>query len=215
MFEDLPFRDGDTVLFIGDSITDCGRRATERPYGNGYVSLVIEMVSAALPERDIAFLNKGFGGNTVVDLQDRWEDDVMAFEPTWLSVMIGINDICRCLRKAAACVPPEQFRDAYDDILSRTMERMSPKLILMDPFFISRDTSGKSFRSDVLGGLPDYIAVVADMAEKYGARRVRLHDMFQRLLAHHPADAFCPEPVHPFRSGHMAIALEFMRALCE
>ena len=27
------------------------------------------------------------------------------------------------------------------------------------------------------------------------------------------ADTFCPEPVHPFRSGHVCIAIEVMKAL--
>ena len=27
--------DGQTLLFIGDSITDCGRRGAEAPQGNG------------------------------------------------------------------------------------------------------------------------------------------------------------------------------------
>ena len=31
--------DGQTLLFIGDSITDCGRRGAEAPLGNGDVRL--------------------------------------------------------------------------------------------------------------------------------------------------------------------------------
>ena len=34
---DFWVQDGETMLFIGDSITDCGRRAAEAPLGNGYV----------------------------------------------------------------------------------------------------------------------------------------------------------------------------------
>ena len=38
-----------TVLFIGDSITDCGRRAAERPLGNGYVNLTRLAQSQFIP----------------------------------------------------------------------------------------------------------------------------------------------------------------------
>jgi lysophospholipase L1-like esterase len=214
MLEALCFQNGETVLFIGDSITDCGRRAAERPYGNGYVSLFVEMVAADLPERSSRFINKGIGGNRVTDLQNRWEDDVIAFRPDWLSVKIGINDLHSLLRGAEDGVPPDRFREVYDEILDRTREKAPAKLVLIDPFYISRDTSGKSFRSEVLAAIPEYIQVVADMAEKYNARRVKTHDMFQRLLERHPADAFCPEPVHPYRSGHLAIALELAKTLC-
>ena len=33
--------DGDTILFIGDSITDCGRRDTHVPLGDGYASIFL------------------------------------------------------------------------------------------------------------------------------------------------------------------------------
>ena len=214
MIGDLCFRDGETVLFIGDSITDCGRRAAERPYGSGYVSLLIETVTALYPERAIRFINKGIGGNRVTDLQARWEDDMVRFQPDWLSVKIGINDLHTHLRQAPEAVDPARFREVYDEILARAKEKTSAKLILIDPFYISTDVSGASFRSEVLSILPEYVQVVSDMAEKYEARRVKTHEMFQRLIAFHPADTFCPEPVHPNRAGHLAIALEVLKALC-
>ena len=37
---DLVFQSGQTVLFIGDSITDCGRRQDQEQLGNGYVRKV-------------------------------------------------------------------------------------------------------------------------------------------------------------------------------
>ena len=214
MADDLCFQDGETVLFIGDSITDCGRRAAERPYGSGYVSLVIEAITAQYPERDIRFINKGIGGNRVTDLQLRWQDDVIRFSPDWLSVKIGINDLHTHLRGMDASVSPAKFREVYDEILARAADKISPKLVLIDPFYISIDTSGRSFRSEVLAIIPEYVQVVADMAEKYGARRVKTHEMFQRLIRFHAADSFCPEPVHPNRAGHLAIALELMKTLC-
>lgn len=47
---DFAFKDGQTVVFVGDSITDCGRRGSDAPYGNGYVK--------RYPERRITFLNE-------------------------------------------------------------------------------------------------------------------------------------------------------------
>ena len=51
------------------------------------------------------------------------------------------------------------------------------------------------------------------MAEKHGARLVRTHDVFANQLNYVSADFFCPEPVHPFRSGHVCIALAVMKAV--
>ena len=48
---DLCVQDGQTMVLIGDSITDCGRRAPEAaPFGNGYVAFFIDLVNAlAIP----------------------------------------------------------------------------------------------------------------------------------------------------------------------
>lgn len=41
---EFAFQDGQTVVFIGDSITDCGRRDSQHPFGNGYVRQTIDPV---------------------------------------------------------------------------------------------------------------------------------------------------------------------------
>ena len=212
---DLCFQGGDKVLFIGDSITDCGRRDVAAPLGDGYVSLLHDLIIGGWPERDITWVNKGIGGNQVTDLQLRWEDDVIREAPTWLGVKIGINDLHVHLRGDPLGVSPERFREVYDEILSRAAAKTKAKLILITPFYISADRSGQSFRSTVLEILPSYIAVVEAMAQKHKARLVRLQAMFERQIAKRPADTFCPEPVHPNRTGHLLIAQEVLRVLSE
>jgi len=212
---DLCFRDGQKVLFIGDSITDCGRRDSAAPLGDGYVKLLNDLVTAGWPERSLMWINKGIGGNKVTDLQDRWEDDVIREAPDWLSVKIGINDLHTYLWDKQNGVSPKRFREAYDEILTRATTRITPQLILVTPFYISTDRSGQSARSMVLDSLPEYIGVVESMAQKFGARLVRLQSVFERQLQHRPAEVFCPEPVHPNRTGHLLIAQEALRVLCE
>src|SRR6185369_13335518 len=104
-----------TVLFIGDSITDCGRRGEAAPLGNGYVRIASELITAKYPAHGLNIINKGLGGNTVRDLFNRWGDDAMAFKPDWLSIKIGINDLHRTLGGVTdQAVTPEQFADLYD-----------------------------------------------------------------------------------------------------
>ena len=64
----LLFQSGDKVLFIGDSITDCGRRNEHAPLGHGYVRKITELITAKYPERDITYVNKGIGGDIVEGL---------------------------------------------------------------------------------------------------------------------------------------------------
>ena len=212
---DLCFQDGQKVLFIGDSITDCGRRDVAAPLGDGYVSLLHDLVVASWPERSLAWVNKGIGGNKITDLRERWEDDVIREKPDWLSVKIGINDLHTYLGDQQNGVSPARFREGYHEVLTWATTKITPQLLLITPFYISRDRAGHSWRSLVLNLLPEYIGVVEEMATEFGARLVRLQPMFERQVDYRPAETFCPEPVHPNRTGHLLIAREVLRVLSE
>ena len=80
-------RDGDRVVFYGDSITQDG----------AYARFVEEYVRTRFPQWDIRFYNAGVGGDTVrgggagpIDV--RLERDVIAFKPTVVTIMLGMND---------------------------------------------------------------------------------------------------------------------------
>lgn len=212
----MPFaiKPGQTLLFVGDSITDCGRRAANAPLGSGYASLINDLITAKYPAHRLNVINTGIGGNTVVDLKNRWSDDVIRHKPDWLSVKIGINDIHRVLRNVPdSQITPDVFADAYDHILARVKKETKAKLILVDPFFISKESDPESFRHLVLKGLPAYIKVVEKMARKYKAKRVQTHEVFKEQLKYKPADTFCPEPVHPNISGHLVIAQAWLKQM--
>jgi lysophospholipase L1-like esterase len=205
------FQDGQTVLFIGDSITDCGRRGEAAPFGNGYVQSAIDLITARYPERRIRFTNHGIGGNTVADLHARWQEDVIGQRPDWLSVKIGINDLHRTLDQTPAAVPPDRFEALYREILQRARDETQARLVLIDPFYISVATDGRE--AEVLRRLQNYLDVVHRMAEEFDAISVRTHDVFQEQLRYRPASAFCPEPVHPYLTGHVVIAHALLQQL--
>lgn len=203
----------ETMLFIGDSITDCGRRAADAPLGSGYVRLFSELTIAAHPERSIRFINKGIGGDRVTNLSDRWTDDVIYHRPDKLSVKIGINDLHSVLRGAPKAVAPEQFEAAYDEVLARTKAEVGCPVVLLTPFYISKDSTSDSFRRSVLDLIPSYIELVERLSAKYETRLVKLHEIFQAHLEHRDSETFCPEPVHPNRTGHLVIAKALFDAL--
>ena len=200
-------KDGQTILFIGDSITDCGRRAVEKPLGNGYVRLFYDMLTIKEPEKKVNIINKGVSGDTVKGLQSRWTDDVLIHKPEWLSIEIGINDLDSHRTLKQDNISAKVFHDVYNDILSRTKSELPQcKILLLEPFYISIEKNVASVRKSVLDLIPEYIAVVHDISETYKTRLLKTHKMFQALLQYHSSDTFCPEPVHPYPIGHMAIA---------
>lgn len=211
---DFLVQDGQTYLFQGDSITDCGRRDSAAPLGGGYAKFMSEIVTALYPDRQINFQNRGIGGNTAQDLRERWDDDTIRLQPDWISILIGINDLHRWLSNPdpSVTVSPAQFADNYDWLLERVTKETSAKIVLLEPFYISlasRDTT----RAKVLELLPQYVQTVRDMSAKYNALLVPMHDLYQQHLTFREAEAFCPEPVHPNHGGHLVMALELLKVL--
>ena len=81
--------------FKGDSITDMARgRGTDPNHvlGHSYVFLIAAKYGAAFPELELDFVNRGVGGNTVLDLEKRWQKDTLDLKPDLLSILIGVND---------------------------------------------------------------------------------------------------------------------------
>jgi len=210
---DLLIKDGQTYLFQGDSITDAGRRAAAAPFGTGYARLFIDLMTANRPDRQITWINKGIGGNRVTDLFDRWTDDTIRFQPDWVSILIGINDLHSVLRGVEPNVPVDLYREKYDAILTRLEQETDAQVLIIDPFYISTDGTGDSFRALVLQTIPGYIAVAQEMAAAHGCRHIPMHDIYAEHLKHREPDFYCPEPVHPGPSGHMVIANAMLGAL--
>lgn len=213
-------QDGETILFIGDSITDCGRMNPGTPYGTGYVNLFRDLLIVREPEKSVTVINTGIGGHTVLDLRQRWVDDALSHQPDWLSVKIGINDCHQHLSDPGnpALMGPQRYTEIFGELLALTKQELPDvKLLLIDPFFGSLDLNGQlpeSGRARVHATLPGYIATVDRLGEQYDARRVKTHDLFHAQFKHQDPVLYFPnEPVHPNPAGHLLIAEAVYNAL--
>lgn len=207
------FKNGQKVVFIGDSITECGRNDRAVPYGDGYVRLSMDLIRARYPERKIEFVNKGTSGHTVLDLNGRWYDDVIRQRPDWLAVAIGCNDMNKTVCKWDGAVSVDQFEEIYRKLLRLTRKETHARLILMDPFYMSQDHSKDSWRGGIMRALPPYIRVVQKLAREFKTLHVRSHEAFQRQLKYRDTDVFCSEPIHPGLSGNIVLAHEFLKVV--
>ena len=81
--DDFAIRDGDTVVFLGDSIT------AAKIYGK----LIENYTLLRFPDRKVHFINAGRGGDTAAGGIKRFEHDVLAHHPTLVTVAYGVNDI--------------------------------------------------------------------------------------------------------------------------
>jgi lysophospholipase L1-like esterase len=106
------------IVFFGDSLTWGG-------YGGSYFNELVPL----LPEHTL--INAGDGGNTVLNLLRRLDDDVLSKAPDGVFVMVGGNDAIsysqpqtRQYYKQVQKIPygvvtPDQFAQAYRDLLTR------------------------------------------------------------------------------------------------
>lgn len=88
-----------TLLFQGDSITDCGRYTCGGAgypmydLGPGYAGIIATTLLGEQPEKDWKIINRGYSGHRIVDLYERWKHDTININPDILSMLIGINDV--------------------------------------------------------------------------------------------------------------------------
>jgi lysophospholipase L1-like esterase len=205
---------GDSLLFIGDSITDCGRSlfggegSPVHDLGDGYVSLIHSALAASYPDLGIRVLNMGISGNTIRDLRARWESDVLRLRPTWLSIMIGINDVWRHFDPSLEAESPislEEFSQTLDDIIRQARPDLLG-LILMTPYYLETN------RDDPIRVLMGRFGqTVRRAAEEHNAVFVDTQSAFDDVLAWLPPDQLAPDRVHVNQAGHMILA----RALLE
>jgi lysophospholipase L1-like esterase len=198
-----------TVLFQGDSITDAGRsREDDADLGQGYPALIAAWFSALYPEKHVAFLNRGISGNRAVDLRARWQEDALALNPTWISILIGINDTWRRYDSHDP-TSARAFEDHYRAILDTTRRSSQARLILVEPFLLPVPEDRMAWRED----LDPKIAVVRRLARDYDAVFVPLDGPFAAAAVQREMAFWLPDGVHPTPAGHALIAQAWLKAV--
>lgn len=211
----MKIKQGSRIVFTGDSITDCGRA---RPYGdnvrdtlgNGYVALLDAMIAAIQPDLRLSIINTGVSGDTVRDLAYRWERDVLAHKPDWVSVMIGINDVWRQFDTDPALLRPvtdTEYRATLTKLLNEAKPRVAG-IVVMTPFYLEADPH------DPMRSARDRYAVIAEeVAHEQGALLVDTQQALERVLPYRGRNRLAPDGVHPTPAGHMTLALAWLRTV--
>ena len=209
------FEKGDTILFIGDSISDYERakpvgEGLFNAWGRSYVADAGSLLNCMYPELGLRIVNMGIGGNQVRDLNMRWEKDVMERRPDWVSVLIGINDVWRqfdCPYMPETHVLPEEFENTYEKLIQRTLPEVKG-MILMTPYFMEPNKSDPMrARMDVYGH------IVKKLADRYSCVFVDLQGAWDELFKYmHPCN-IAWDRIHPNQVGCMYIAKQFLRAV--
>jgi acyl-CoA thioesterase I len=200
---------GAVVLFQGDSITDAGRvREDHGHLGYGYAMMAAAWFAATYPEHEARFINRGISGNRARDLRARWQTDCLDLRPTWVSIMIGINDTWRRYDSGDP-MPVQDYEAAYRAILESTRQHLDARLILMEPFVLPVSPDRAGWRED----LDPKIEVVRRLAREFKAILVPLDGLFAQAAARREPAFWALDGVHPSEAGHALIAQAWLRAV--
>jgi len=203
------------LLMIGDSITDCGRafpigETINDGLGIGYVSLINALLMVSYPTHQIRTVNMGISGNTVLDLERRWESDVLGLNPDWLSVLIGINDVWRHfdpLSQTEELISREKYAHILEKLVSRTRPQLKG-LILMTPYFIEPNKL-----EPMRAMMDDFGAIVRQLALTYHAIFVDTQAAMVVAMKDIPPMSLALDGVHPNQIGHMILARAFLSSI--
>jgi lysophospholipase L1-like esterase len=204
-------RDGDRVVFFGDSITD--QRL--------YTTFTETYVVTRFPSWDIRFVHSGWGGDRVggggggpIDVR-LWRD-VLPYNPTVLTIMLGMND--------------GQYR-AYDDAIFDTfaagykhiidvVQRQLPatRITVIQPSPYDDATRPPTFEGGYNQVLIRYGDFLKQLAQE---RHLDLADLntsvVEALRQANASDAaaaarIIPDRVHPGAAGHLLMAEALLMA---
>ena len=196
------------ILFIGDSVT-AAHRSWLFPHGFGYVKNLCHLMP---PQWKL--INKGKNGDRIVDLDSRWNQDVLKEGPNVISVNVGINDTWRRFDKNDSTTQQE-FSDIYEKILLRTFDRLPRStIILCEPFLLSRRVEMSEWYGDFHGK----IETIHLLAAKYTIPLIRFNEFLNMQVDVYGQDKLSKDGIHPTNLGHRLMSefwLSNFRKLCQ
>lgn len=200
------------IVFLGDSVTDARHSdGLNSPYGTGFVSVVRNTLWFRYPNlSDIAVLNRGVGGETLLQIAERLEKDVLDEKPDLLFIEAGVNDSWRKFDSAEGGTPDSVFAECYEKLLQRIRDE-SPKtrIILLTPYALALTPMSRRIRDD----LPGKIGIVRSLASRYGCPLIDLSVIMDSYGRYLEGKAIALDGIHPAVMGCAIIAEEAMKAI--
>lgn len=216
----MKLKAGQRLLFIGDSVTDRGRRRDTdtspseglfEPLGTGYPHVVSGLLNAVYPDTLIRITNVGNSGNNVRNLRDRWQRDVLDLKPDWLSIMIGINDVWRQFdvpQMPERHVLPDEYESILGKLVADTKPLLSGGMVLMTPYYLEPNK-----QEPMRKRMDEYGEICRSIAQKNDVLFVDLQAAFDRVLKYCSPNYIAWDRVHPNVYGATVIAKEFLKVL--
>lgn len=213
-----PFKDGETVCFVGDSIT----------HGGHYHEFIALYYQTRFPDRHIRYVNAGTSGETARGGLARMPEDVVPYKPTTATVMFGMNDVNR---GAYPLSPSEKnladqksALDGYAKNMAELVKHLKAdagvqKLIYITPSPYDQTvmfTNRSNDRVTCNDGLTRCAEIVRRMAAQEKALLVDFHGPMttfnlERQIEDASYTLVGNDRIHPSEPGHLMMAWLFLK----
>lgn len=195
------------IVFLGDSITDCGRdRTDEKSLGNGYVKVLSDKLLPIYPDLDIKLINKGVTGDEVEDVLARVKKDAINLHPDAVVMMIGINNTQHAFSNGKQ-LDLEKFRRDFTALL-KAIKDAGIVLIFLEPFLLP---APDKFRMRKL--FNEELKVINEVGLSLADEFVAYDEMFNGVAESIPYTEFSLDGIHPTHRGSRLIADTAIKAI--
>lgn len=211
---EFALKDGDRVVFYGDSITE--QRL--------YTTYVEHYVLTRYPNRRVTFINTGWGGDKVTSNEcipcagvgglARIEHDVIAYRPTVVTLLFGMNDGRYYDFDAATA---KVYEDGLAAIIRELQAKTKARIYVMTPTVYDGTRHTSWSHTDRYNEVLDrYSESVKQIAARVGLPVIDLHtvttETLNRAKQQDTAYTFLNDGVHPEPDGQLVMAAEILRA---
>jgi lysophospholipase L1-like esterase len=150
-------KDNERIFFLGDSITALGN------WEGGYIQLLEKLLVNRGLNKDL--IGVGISGNTVTDLSDRVQWDVIEASPSKVFVYIGINDLWE--------VESDQFKLNYNTLI-QTLKTIDTEIILVTPALVGEKNNNGNPNDQKLN---EFAQTVEDLAIEHSLEWINLRQL--------------------------------------
>lgn len=174
--QEFLLNDGETLAILGNSITQAG----VMPYG--YVNQARNALAIFYPERAISLVNAGISGHKAPDMLARFQRDVLQYDPDWLVISVGINDVWHGFKDGHTRgggpkgVPLEEYREKVTEMITRA-QKAGIKVALMTTTIIQENLASIENQK-----LEPFNEAIHRLADKHDCLLIDQNNAFKKAL---------------------------------
>lgn len=212
---EIPFEEGDTIVAIGDSLTDDLQ---------SWFNIFQHVLEIGLDDAELTFVNSGVSYDTSTDALKRLNRDVLAHDPDWVIVALGTFDAQRLhVEPNRTLVSLADYWENLNTIESVVNEVTDNPLIWLSPPPVITEMlqQMRLFQFDIFEeDLTQYREILTGkkgyIIDPLGERMIDQDDSVEDQEEETPGPAawnYLGDGLHPSLSGHSNTARELIRYL--